>query len=482
MRLIFSILVLIFNFTIYGQIQELISLSNNFNALEKLNTILIDNNNQEYKYKTFSDWFIACKKLPFFNKAGTLFSNLNNKPHTTLDKQEIKLVINNFIKQAKDGHLSNSNNWLYPESAPKLTDTFFTSIVPINPIKPFVQKLIVQPETIIAFHGDIHGDIHSLIEYIANLQRKKYLDQKDGFNIIDKDKFHFIFLGDYEDRGNYGTEVIYTLMRLKIANPNNVHLIRGNHEDISITAKYGFTHEFMLKFKSQKLLNRLSRIYDLLPVAIYLGCGTANSKNFILCCHGGLEIGFDPSKLITSSDNIYYQWLDKLNQKEAAHKLKIDMISKAIYNIFEDFAPRSFNTIGFMWNDFIVQPYIDIEYTPGRGFAFGRGLTSKILKLYSTKTNKVKGVFRAHQHSGEMMNLILKNPANIANEGLAKIWQNNTNINLNLWDGIVCTFLVSPDSVYSTAYNYKYDAFGLLKTATEFKDWYLELFKNKIIK
>ena len=41
--------------------------------------------------------------------------------------------------------------------------------------------------------------------------------------------FFMIFLGDYGDRGANSIEVYYTILKLKIAFPRQVILLRGNH-------------------------------------------------------------------------------------------------------------------------------------------------------------------------------------------------------------------------------------------------------------
>lgn len=70
--------------------------------------------------------------------------------------------------------------------------------------------------------GDLHGDLESLIEI---LQQSNILDrmEKSSDSIL-------IFLGDYGDRGAYPAETYYTVLQLKLLHPEQVVLMRGNHE------------------------------------------------------------------------------------------------------------------------------------------------------------------------------------------------------------------------------------------------------------
>ena len=51
--------------------------------------------------------------------------------------------------------------------------------------------------------------------------------------------------------------------------------VRGNHEDVTLVARYGFLAEGRAKFGRDFNAAKLLRAYDFLPVALYLGIGQA---------------------------------------------------------------------------------------------------------------------------------------------------------------------------------------------------------------
>lgn len=98
---------------------------------------------------------------------------------------------------------------------------------------PFSKQIrMIQGEQLIV-KGDIHGDLHTLINYLEDLQEQGKLDS----NFQCSEGVHLAFLGDYMDKGQHNFEVIELLAKLKSENPNNIHLVRGNHEDIAVNKK-----------------------------------------------------------------------------------------------------------------------------------------------------------------------------------------------------------------------------------------------------
>ena len=72
----------------------------------------------------------------------------------------------------------------------------------------------------------------------------------------------------------------------------------------SVFKKYGFADEVKRKFgsKHDEFLKSIARVYDLMPVVIYVGC----ENNYLQCCHGGMEPGYDPSELLDSDKELQF--------------------------------------------------------------------------------------------------------------------------------------------------------------------------------
>ncbi len=82
--------------------------------------------------------------------------------------------------------------------------------------------------------GDIHGQFFDLVHMISK--------------IGDPSAINYLFLGDYVDRGIFSVETIILLLAMKMAHPDRVFLLRGNHESRGMTEYFTFREEVLEKF------------------------------------------------------------------------------------------------------------------------------------------------------------------------------------------------------------------------------------------
>ena len=150
--------------------------------------------------------------------------------------------------------------------------------------KSYVQKIVIEDGDKVIVMGDIHGSVHSLCRNLLNLIEMGYLDT----NLKLKEKTYLVCIGDYVDRGRYGIEILYLLMNLKIKNPQQIVLLRGNHESVSMSSNFGFSKEVKNKYDNL-ILNKSYSVFQLLPLALFIG----KSEEFIMICHGGLPVNID---------------------------------------------------------------------------------------------------------------------------------------------------------------------------------------------
>ena len=61
-------------------------------------------------------------------------------------------------------------------------------------------------------------------------------------------ELHYIINGDMVDRGAWGLETLLLFAAWKLAYPNQVFLLRGNHETATCAIMYGFKSELEAKY------------------------------------------------------------------------------------------------------------------------------------------------------------------------------------------------------------------------------------------
>ena len=118
--------------------------------------------------------------------------------------------------------------------------------------------------------GDIHGHIIDLYKIL------KKFDLPPSST--------YLFLGDLVDRGGFSLETVVLIYILKILYPENIYIIRGNHEFIN---KYdngqktsSFKEEIMNTYNDERLYLSFIDSFSYIPLAAKIGS--------IICLHGGI--------------------------------------------------------------------------------------------------------------------------------------------------------------------------------------------------
>lgn len=213
--------------------------------------------------------------------------------------------------------------------------------------------------------GDLHGDLESLIEI---LQQSKILERMDkSFESI------LIFLGDYGDRGANSAETYYTVLKLKLLHPQQVILMRGNHEgpEDLMPSPHDLPAQFQARF-GEKWTEAYTRTRALF---LHLYNALVVDKRYLMV-HGGL-----PKELNTVEDMAY------------AHVLH----------------PKRSLLEEILWSD-PDEALEEATASPrGAGSLFGKNITNRML----TKLN-VKILIRGHEpcedgfkinHGGKVLTL-----------------------------------------------------------------------------
>ncbi|KAH3745366.1 Serine/threonine-protein phosphatase 7 [Pelomyxa schiedti] len=176
--------------------------------------------------------------------------------------------------------------------------------------------------------GDVHGQYHDLVGLLG------LTGEPSPTNTL-------VFAGDYVDRGSWGSECLLLLLSWKIAFPNNVILLRGNHETEACCKSYGFAMEIQDKFHAAQLLQSFYKVFENLP----LGCIIHNTT---------------------------MNFSDTINRKLPDHT---DGTAAEV-----------------LWSDPMETPGMEKNFMRGAGCRFGPDITDKFLEL-----NRLKLILRGHE-------------------------------------------------------------------------------------
>jgi diadenosine tetraphosphatase ApaH/serine/threonine PP2A family protein phosphatase len=138
-------------------------------------------------------------------------------------------------------------------------------------------------------HTKVYGDIHGqLADLLALFREHGFPSNRCGGDI---ELCSYIFDGDFVDRGPQQVEVVLLLLSLKVAFPDRVVLVRGNHEFKEMNEDMGdegfvdacMQHSLFGSF-GELALDAIYCVFDWLPFAALV-------EESVLVVHGGIGDG-----------------------------------------------------------------------------------------------------------------------------------------------------------------------------------------------
>ncbi|KAK9139483.1 hypothetical protein Scep_009164 [Stephania cephalantha] len=168
-------------------------------------------------------------------------------------------------------------NWKAPANRRFFLDSYEVGELCYAAEQIFMQEpTVLQLKAPIKIFGDLHGQFGDLMRLFDEYG---FPSTAGDITYID-----YLFLGDYVDRGQHSLETITLLLALKIEYPENVHLIRGNHEAADINALFGFRIECIERMGENDGIwawTRFNQLFNFLPLAALI-------EKKIICMHGGI--------------------------------------------------------------------------------------------------------------------------------------------------------------------------------------------------
>lgn len=458
----------------------------------------VDCNSRLYRFS--SDFFAHCKEYSVKVQASAVH-DIN--PIITLE--EFNNVLDQFIKlYSKNPNFLDKKNWIEDQSPqPGLLEKVSADL---NFRHPYAQRLDLEPNNHIAIFGDIHGSCHSFLRSIWKRVVKGFLDE--NLHITDP-KGYIVLLGDLVDRGRYSVEVLYLAMLLKLANPDRVYILRGNHEDPKMGSNgglYTVRDEILDKYNNQPdlsrvVINKLNCFYDLLPFIMFVGC----NKNYKIFSHAGIDLSYNCTKLL-SSPEVTYECLK--GKQENSEFLDMATRDRAIehFNRLEHMPvgkATDFYCVGFNWCDFaryknsrneVLYSKDKITFS-GHGYNISCEVFAKIISSWNNELAKfgikISGLVRGHQHTS--FGLMLLDPTIQVQDGQVSNWLNLLNIeDIQSPKGFsmdkvtpIFTLMSAPEGVgqddaHGMHVEFNKDSMCMITTGSTDQDWFIKPIESTI--
>ncbi len=132
---------------------------------------------------------------------------------------------------------------------------------------------VLDPAGTIVFHGDLHGDIATVYSLWERLGLEEVLNH-----------YKLVFLGDYVDRGPKQIEALLLVLALKARRPEEVIVLRGNHEPPRGLEPLPFEFPYFLKLRYKDdweiVYKSARKLFDSMPLALLI-------EEAVVAFHGG---------------------------------------------------------------------------------------------------------------------------------------------------------------------------------------------------
>jgi diadenosine tetraphosphatase ApaH/serine/threonine PP2A family protein phosphatase len=210
--------------------------------------------------------------------------------------------------------------------------------------------------------GDLHGNVDDLIRIF---QRHRYPPAT-----------RYVFLGDFVDRGRNSFEVLALLFALLQLYPQDVCLLRGNHETRPVTKLYGFPEDVISRC-SVPVYESIVDCFEAMPIAAVL-------NDRVLCVHGGIS-----------------QFCNRLSELDS--ELRDNLVADLIWSDPREGVDRfatSARRMGHFFSRDALERFLDANglqlmirahsFQP-RGFAWNFGEAGRCLTVFSSSGYEGRG-------------------------------------------------------------------------------------------
>jgi hypothetical protein len=313
----------------------------------------------------------------------------------------------------------------------------------------YIEKFDLNPahDPKVYMRADLHGDLKSLIENLRSLKEQELLDA----NFKCKPGVHLVFLGDYCDRGSHGTQILEMLMRLREESPQQVHLIRGNHEALFCNVMFGAADGRLVKtLRDPTARSALERFYETMSLTTYFSVGGVAHREYIQCTHGTFEPTMDPAPFLDQEASEAYLAVPKKRElSERIGKIRdgnseLAESAKRVAEIVENSQCLEDDRTAYNWGDVDQSGSSCFGSLGERQYSFSAQDIRHYLDL-SSEHHRVMMLFRGHQHG--FQHLMYRDEV------------------------LVTTLPVGMDSsIYSTRYDQPDRAY-IMKPAVKVKNW-----------